>query len=148
MTEKMWAPSYLGAIQPGALKISIFGANASQSGGALLFFGPGTSTATIQPDPGGAHSWTFQVQNGSTLKPGDPGSTTLFPSSAGPPPAFHFSLAARAINPVTGQEEPVQVVVTLNGSPLTAIGADPQGRSVQDTVVEMPGKSIDLFLEA
>lgn len=148
MTAKMLAPSYLGAIQPGVLKISTFGANASRPGGDLLWFGPGESSAKIEPDPGGAHSWTFQVQEGPALQPADPGSSPLSPSREGAPPIFHFSLAARATNTVTGQEEPVRVVVTLDGAPLTAIGADPQGQPAQDTVVEMPDESIDLFLEA
>ncbi len=149
MATRMWAASYAGAARgPGELRLRASGRDASPARGMLTAVDEAGRMLQVEPVAGTGAEWALAVGAGPILTFATPtGPMTVGPTRApahGRPAEFHLALVAVAAAP----GEPVVVSLLRDRKPLTAVGPHDTGGVVADTVVEAPGTSMDLYLEA
>lgn len=142
MATRMRIAAYDCAVIEGEeIVITAVGRNGSPAGGVLSYVDASGHIVRLTPATPGGAEWRIGVKAGPVVQL--PTLQALQPAAATVGAEFQFVLVARAINPVTQEEEPVRVIVRRSGQ---AIVARELESDRTDNEVEIAGRALDLYL--
>ena len=153
MATRMWLAAYAGAAGgPATVRVRVQADGDTTTRAELNVFDP-VQCAVLQAEPAGRDlaEWDLIVGHGPILTIQTPsGPMTVGPTRPATdvaPAEFHLAVVGIATTR-DGEDRPLLISVERDGRLLTAVGSDMHGGAVADQVIQAPGRTIDLCLQA